>query len=74
MYSLQTRSKELTDLTKVGGGSTAFHICACQLLQWRPTAETLEINYDMTEVGMVLKDAKASASKIKGYYLLPSIR
>eukprot|EP00956_Cyclotella_meneghiniana_P033092 scaffold93176_cov89-Cyclotella_meneghiniana.AAC.1 len=65
MYDLQVRAQGLTDLNEVSGGSTAFHKCACQLLSWRSTGKTLEINYDMEGVGMVLTDAKGAASKIR---------
>eukprot|EP00956_Cyclotella_meneghiniana_P004437 scaffold5449_cov52-Cyclotella_meneghiniana.AAC.5 len=65
MYDLQVRAQGLTDLNEVSGGSTAFHKCACQLLSWRSTGRTLEINYDMEGIGMVLTDAKGAALRIK---------
>ena len=57
MYDLQQRSQGLTDLNEVGGGSTAFHKCACQFMSSISNGVTLEIN--------ILVDAKGAPSKIK---------
>lgn len=65
MYDLQQRSQGLTDLNEVGGGSTAFHKCACQFMSWISNGVTLEINYTPDTRPLILVDAKGAPSKIK---------
>jgi hypothetical protein len=62
LYILNEGAQSLTNLNEVGGGSTAFHKCACLLLSWIFNGKRLLIDYER-EGTITLLDNKGTPSK-----------
>ena len=63
LNTLNEGAQILTNLNEVGGGSTAFHKCACILMSWTFNGKRLVIDYER-EGTITLLDNKGAPSKI----------
>ena len=65
LYMLNQGAQSLTNLNEVGGGSTAFHKCACMLMlmSWTFNGKRLVIDYEQDGT-ITLLDNKGAPSKI----------
>jgi hypothetical protein len=63
LYMLNKGAQSLTDLNEVGGGSTAFHKCACLFMSWIFNGKRLVIDYEQ-EGTRTLLDNKGAPSRI----------